>query len=226
MQISDAVKRIDEYLKNSFKLPFFVSVECSKDYADLCKELSGLHIVKVSDYCAEDSYPDYDKLFDDLKHMSDSVLLLGIGESVQFAGDRHPIQTIKDTTFPCKIVVPCCGVGSLLDEFCANEPKFSKLRYCSIQGSYDCAVIGVSKSFVFANAVQGYKALLQVLESGNHGDRIYVQTELTIKTAYVIENAYLALKEQLPSFSVPYAALTDKQWQEFYSDNKVDDYRF
>lgn len=224
MHISDAVKRIDEYLINSFNLPFFVSVECGRDYADLCKKLSGLHVFKVSDYCSEDSHPDYDKLFDDLKHMSGSVLLLGIGESVHFIGDSHPIQSMKDTPFPCKIVILCRGVGPLLDEFCVNEPKFAKLRYCSVQGTYDCAVIKVSKSFVFAEAVQGYKALLQTLESGEYRDKVYVQTELSIKTAYEIENAYSAVKEHIPSFSVPHKALSDKQWQDYLCDNKVDGY--
>ena len=59
MQISDAVKRIQGYLNNSLNLPFFVSVEDGNDYVDLCEKFSGLHIVKVSDYCEEDSQPDY-----------------------------------------------------------------------------------------------------------------------------------------------------------------------
>lgn len=227
MQSFDVVKHIDEYLKKSLHLPFFVSVECDSDYIDLCSsKLFGLHIIKVSDYCTDDSQPDYDRLFDDLKHMSGSVLLLGMGEAVQFFRNNRPIQSIKDTTFPCKIVVLCRGISSLLDEFCANEPKFAKQRCCSVQGSYDCTVIAVSNSFTFEQAVRGYKALLQALESGYHNGKIYVQTNLPIKTAYIIENAYSAIKELIPSFSVPHDALSDKQWQEFLIDNKVNGFPF
>ncbi len=223
MQISDAVKRIDEYLHSGLNLPFFVSVESGESHTELCGKLSGLHIIKISDYCADDSYPDHDKLFDELKHTTKPVMLLGMGSSVQFAHDKLPMQTIKDTTFPCKIIVLCRGVGSLLSEFCAAETRFEKMRFCSVDGAYDCQVIGVSDSFAFPMAMKGYKVLLQKLESGIAG-KAYVQTNLSIHTAYNIENAYSALKEQLPSFSVPYKALTDTQWQEFLIDSKVDNY--
>ena len=69
MHISDAVKRIDEYLKSGLNLPFFVSVECGSSHSELCGNLSGLNTIKVSDFCADDSYPDYDKLFDELKQL-------------------------------------------------------------------------------------------------------------------------------------------------------------
>ena len=107
MHISDAVKRIDEYLKSSLNQPFFVSVDCGESHSELCAKLSGLHMIKVSDFCADDSYPDYDKLFDKLKHTNNPVMLLGIGESVQLAHDQLPIQTIKDSIYPCKIVALC-----------------------------------------------------------------------------------------------------------------------
>lgn len=223
MHISNAVKRIDEYLHSKLNLPFFVSVECGESYTKLYEGLSGLRVVKVSDYCTEDSHPDYDRLFDDLTYITKSVLLLGMGASVQFANDKLPIQIIKETTFPCKIVVLCRGVGHLLNEFCVNETRFEKMRFCSIEGAYDCQVIGVSKSFTFPAAIKGYKALLQNLESGMTG-KIYVQTDLTIHTSYNIVNAYSALKEQNPSFSIPCQALSDIQWQAFLSDNNNDGY--
>ena len=218
MHISNAVSRVDEYLHSELNLPFFVSVECGESYTELCGDFSGLHVVKVSDYCAEDSNPDYDRLFDDLKHITKSVLLLGMGASVQFANDKLPIQTIKETTFPCKIVVLCRGAGYLLNEFCVNETRFEKMRFCSIEGAYDCQVIGVSKSFTFPMVMKGYKALLQKLESGVVG-KIYVQTDLTIHTSYNIENAYSAVREQNPSFSISSEALSDIQWQAFLKDN-------
>lgn len=223
MHISNAVSRVDEYLHSELNLPFFVSVECGESYTKLCGDFSGLRVVKVSDYCAEDSNPDYDRLFDDLKHITKSVLLLGMGASVQFANDKLPIQTIKETTFPCKIVVLCRGAGYLLNEFCVNETRFEKMRFCSIEGAYDCQVIGVSKSFTFPMVMKGYKALLQKLESGVVG-KIYVQTDLAIHTSYNIENAYSAVKEQNPSFSISSEALSDIQWQAFLKDSNNDGY--
>lgn len=223
MHISDAVKRIDEYLKSGLNLPFFVSVECGSSHSELCGNLSGLNTIKVSDFCADDSYPDYDKLFDELKHTNNPVLLLGMGASVQLANDKLPIQTIKDSTFPCKIVVLCRGVGSLLNDFCANETRFEKMRFCVVDGAYDCQIIGVSDSLSFRTAINGYKKLLQKLESGESG-KTYVQTALPIHTAYKIENAYSAVKEQFPSFSVSSNALSEKQWQLFLNDNSTTGY--
>lgn len=224
MQVSDAVKRIEGYLNNSFNLPFFVSVEDGDNYVEFCKKFSGLHIIKVSDYCEEDSHPDYDKLFETLMHTTSPTLLLGMGEAVQFSGDRLPIQNIKSSTFPCKIIVLCRGVGALLDEFSVNEPRFAKLRFCSVDGEYNCSIIGVSTSFRFEGSIQGYKALLQTLESGIHKEKLYVQTDLPIKTTYKIDSAYSAVKENISSFSVPYGALSDKEWQDYLSDRKIDGY--
>lgn len=224
MQISDAVRRIEKYLNSSLNLPFFVSVENGRDYVDLCKRFSGLHTVRISDYCEEDSYPDYDKLFDTLRHTPSSTLLLGMGEAVQFVGDRLPIQNIMSSTFSCKVVIPCRGISALFDEFCANEPRFSNLRFCSVDGAYNCTIIHVSTSFKFEGAIRGYKALLQTLETGVHEDRIYVQTNLLIKTTYNIDSAYSAIKERISPFNVSHNALSDKEWQEFLSDDKVDGY--
>lgn len=223
MHISDAVKRIDEYLKSSLNQPFFVSVDCGESHSELCAKLSGLHMIKVSDFCADDSYPDYDKLFDKLKHTNNPVMLLGIGESVQLAHDQLPIQTIKDSIYPCKIVALCRGVGSLLNEFCVNETRFKKLRFCSVDGTYDCQIIAVSDSLDYPIAAKGYKKLLHKLESGESG-KTYVQTTLPIHTAYTIENAYSAVKEQIPSFSVPSDALSEKQWQLFLKDRSTTGY--
>ena len=225
MQISDAVKRIQGYLNNSLNLPFFVSVEDGNDYVDLCEKFSGLHIVKVSDYCEEDSQPDYDKLFDTLKHTISPTLLLGMGEAVQFAGDRLPIQSIKSSTFRCKIIIPCRGIGALLDEFCANETRFAKQRFCSVDGTYNCSVIGVSTSFKYEGALRGYKSLLQTLESGIYKEKLYVQTDLPIKTTYRIDSAYSAIKENsLSVFTVPHSVLSDKEWQEYLSDRNLEGY--
>lgn len=219
MQISDAVKRIQGYLNNSLNLPFFVSVEDGNNYVDLCEKFSGLHIVRVSDYCEEDSHPDYDKLFDTLKHTTSPTLLLGMSEAVQFAGDRLPIQSIRSSTFRCKIIIPCRGIGALLDEFCANDTRFAKQRFCSVDGTYNCSVIGVSTSFRFEGALRGYKSLLQTLESGTHKEKLYVQTDLPIKTTYRIDSAYSAVKENSSSvFTVPHSVLSDKEWQEYLSD--------
>ena len=224
MQISDALKRIDDYLKSSFNLPFFVSVERGRDYINLYNELSSLNIVKVSDYCETDSLPDYDRLFDTLRCTTVPTLLLGMGESVQFVGEKLPIQNIKESTFPCKIVVMCRGAGALLNEFCSNEPRFANMRFCAVDGAYDCSIIGVSKTFDYSDSIQGYKALLQTLEQGEHESKIYVQTDLAIQTTYKIKNAYLAVKEKKSSFSVPYKVLTDKQWQEYLNDQNLNGY--
>ena len=106
----------------------------------------------------------------------------------------------------------------MLNEFCANETRFKKMRFLSIDGAYDCRVIGVSSSYPFPEAAKGYKVLLQNMESGVIG-KVYVQTDLAIHTTYNIEDAYSAVKDQIPSFSISSKALSDIQWKEFLNDN-------
>lgn len=222
MDISHAVSCIKTYLNSKSNLPFFVSADGSAEYEQLHKELLGLQIIKTSNYCADDSYPDFDKLYDDLKSLNRNAVLLGLGASAILSGDTNPLGKIKDFVLAQKLIILCRGVNSVLRQLNSTDRKFNKLRYCVVDSVYDCSVIGVSKS-VSLRAFDGFKSLLNEMESGLSG-KIYVKTELPVRTVYEIHDAYSAIKEHNLSFSVEQYRLTEKEWGEYLVDSNLNGY--
>ena len=88
--LSDALKRIAAYRKSDTPYPFFVLADGSTEYSSVVKALNGLSIVRVSDYCRTDSFPDVDRLITNIKEIGCDTILLGVGESIALGGSSLP----------------------------------------------------------------------------------------------------------------------------------------
>ena len=68
MLVSEALRKIQTYLRSESKKPFFVFADNSLEYMEL---LNHLHLpeIRISDYCRDDSLPDLDQFYDDLQEL-------------------------------------------------------------------------------------------------------------------------------------------------------------
>ena len=116
MSISEAIHKINAYLRSNSKKPFFVFADSSSDYTEL---FNALHLseIRASDYCRDDnSLPDLDMLYDDLKQLDSDSIILGVGTAVKITGNAQILGRIKDLTLPVKLVVLCRGIRDTVDE--------------------------------------------------------------------------------------------------------------
>ena len=216
------VNKIKEYLGSKAYTPFFVSVGNAEDYKELKSNFQFLPVIRVSNYCREDTLPDYDALYDDLEMLSTDSMIIGVGDIAKLSGNDNIIGKIKDMILPCKLVVLCRGVSSLFDNMCRTDPKFNRLRYCSLLTDYDCIFVKVLPT-VSLPKMNSIKKTLIKLEEGNNG-KFYVSTFADIFNDYEIVSSYEAVMELLPSFVLNQSVLSEEQWYSYLKDQKLEGY--
>ena len=219
MTLIEVQEQIEKYLNSSSYLPYFVSVDGSDEYNSLIHSYSKLAPIRISSFCAEDSFPDCDSFYDHLKKIEKDSVLLGMGEYSWFSGSIRDLRKIKDLILPHKLLVLCRGSGGFLENISSNDRPFSRLRYCRIESLYDVSVIKVSTGVRY-KSYNGFKELLSVLEDGQSG-RFYVQTDLDIACGHEITAPYEAILEHNPSFDVPQSCLDSEQWTEYSENNNL-----
>ena len=222
MKFSDIVNKIKEYLGSKSYTPFFVSVGNAEDYKELKSNFQFLPVIRVSDYCREDTLPDYDALYDDLEILNTDSMIIGVGDISKLSGNDNIIGKIKDMILPCKLVVLCRGISFLFDNMCRTDPKFNRLRYCSLSTDYDCIFVKVLPE-ILLQGMNGIKKTLAKLEEGNNG-KFYVSTSMDILSAYEIVSSYEAVMELFPSFSLDQSVLIEEQWCSYLKDQKLEGY--
>ena len=143
--MSDALKRIAAYRKSDTLYPFFVLADGSTEYSSVVKALNGLSIVRVSDYCRTDSFPDVDRLITDIKKIESSTILLGVGESIALGGSSTLLGKLRDLLLPHKLIVVCRGIREDIRRINEVDRKFNERRYTSIQSSLDYSVVSIDE---------------------------------------------------------------------------------
>lgn len=223
LSLQSGIEAIQNYLNSNVAYPFFVAVDNSDDIARIVKQLpSNFACVSTSQYCQVDSYPDYDLLLADLIGKKENVVLLGLGESALFSLDYSFWGKLKDTARAYKtVVIARCGSAKCKD-LKAVDSKFGDLRWCELESSLDLSVVKVEKTVKIA-AIDGFKALLETLEANKPGKH-YVHTDLNIANSAYVKNAYSAITENDPSFTVDETALAPEQWAAYLANNKLAGY--
>ncbi len=220
----EAYEKIQKYLKNDVATPFFVVVDDSDEYKRIKKVLNSLAQIRVSDFCvANDTFPDYDKIYDTVSKVKEDTLLLGLGESVRLGGDDNIIGRLKNVYNYKKVVILCRGIIETINSFCMNDKKFKTERnVCFIETGTFFEVVRVSKSLHMA-AENGFKALLRHLEEGDSGT-MYVKTDLHLKNVREINSAYQAIQLIDPTFPVRSDCIKEDLWVDYLSDRSINGY--
>ena len=223
MLVSEALRKIQTYLRSESKKPFFVFADNSLEYMEL---LNHLHLpeIRISDYCRDDSLPDLDQFYDDLQELNSDHIVLGIGTTVKITGNNRFLGKIKDLTLPVKLVVLCRGVRDVLDGLKKTDVKFNSLRYCCLMQEYDCTFVKVSPEIPLKLG-DSIKLAIQNCENGKCG-KFYVKTYSGINSDYEINSAYDAIIENEPSFRINRDALNEEQWTEYLNDTALEGYDY
>ena len=217
----EAIKALRQYLSNDVAYPFLVAANASEDLKALMLSLPArIHIVSLSSYCAVDSLPDEDAVFNDLQNADKPILIKGVGELVMLSGDATLLRRIASHTFSQKIIVLCRNQGTELEHLQQQNTKFGNNRWCELSSSSDVSIIRVDTA-VPLNAVSGFRALLKKLEDHPSG-KIYAKTEVPIICSQVISNAYAALRDADVSFVVPEESLGEQEWTEYLTNRSLE----
>ncbi|MFH1882309.1 MAG: BREX-4 system phosphatase PglZ [Planctomycetota bacterium] len=224
VSIGIALSRIRNYLSSDVYTPFFVVVDESNEYVDLVDELGALRRKRVSGYCAnEDSFPDYDSLYDALSEVAQDTLLLGLGESIRLSGDEIFLSRLKDLNARFKVVVFCRGIRDAVKRLCSDDKKFgTERRVCFLKAAPSYDVIKLPSSLSVA-AEEGLKSLLNRLEGGASAS-VYVKTALPLKNVREVRSAHNVIRLVDPTFTVHSDCLQESHWAEYLEDKNLDGY--
>ena len=224
MSISEAIHKINAYLRSNSKKPFFVFADSSSEYTEL---FNALHLseIRASDYCRDDdSLPDLDMLYDDLKQLDSDSIILGVGTAVKITGNAQILGRIKDLTLPVKLVVLCRGIRDTVDELKKSDVKFNMLRYSILMQEYDCSFVKVSP-LISLKCGCTIKQAIRNNEDGKSG-KIYINTSNSIVSDYEVNSSYDVIIEKEPSFPIDKPVLSEEQWTDYLNDNILEGYGY
>lgn len=222
VSVHEAVKHINEYLAGTSAYPFFVVVDGAMDYADILNRFGSLNRIRVSDYCSDSSFADYDRLYDTIEGTTTDSILVGLGEIITLSGQAKPLGRISGMTPAGRLVVLCRGIHTQILKLNETDKKFNFRRYCETKTSLDYSVIRVNPKIDFP-AECNFKSLLRSLEDGKSGI-IFVRTDLSLNVNRSINSFYEAIKEKQTSFPVPETALPSDIWSCFYGNDNLEGY--
>lgn len=95
VELHEAIRALSQYLSSDTAYPFLVAANASSDLKELVRALpTRVHTVSMSDYCADDSLPDEDAVFNDLLNAGKPILLKGVGEQIMLSGNTTFLRRI------------------------------------------------------------------------------------------------------------------------------------
>ena len=98
MDLAECKKKIDRFLSKDNVQPLIVDVQNHKDWNDLMVHYNvGTNIViKVSDYCKKDEFPQIDRLFHDLETMGGTSFVTGLTSFLKLRGEQELRKVISE----------------------------------------------------------------------------------------------------------------------------------
>lgn len=223
LSLQKGLEAINEYINGTVSFPFFVAVNGSADIARILSALpSSFSSVMTSDFCKDDSYPDYDKLLETIVASENNTVLLGLGECSMYSLNYSFWGKIKDTPGAAKTVIIAREGSAKCQELKKVDSKFNANRWCEIESPLDISAVKVAPS-VKIDALPGFKAFLQALEANKAGKH-YVRTDLAVANSMYIRNSYGVVRDRNPAFAIPEACLSSNQWDEYIADDRLEGY--
>ena len=205
-------KKLKIYLQDADKRPFFVSAE-GDEYLTLKTFLSGMSIIRVSDFCYYDSFPDLDELIYTLQCSTNDTLLLGVGEFASLSGRTQIVNQLRCKCFPKKVVVLCRNLRSFLEREASIVPKLKK-NFLAIDSSGMFSVVQYLPSLPVEVETKNFRELLRLLEDGAMGT-VEVKSEMPLQEGLLLSTPYEVLKYKNPRFFAfaSEEVLSNEQWE-------------
>ena len=231
-QISYANGQIKAYLRSDNPHPYFVSVDGSAEYKSIIIEYHSCRQIHVSKYCEQDdSFPNVDKLFADIRALDRNCMLLGIGESIALGCDGAStlLNKLKDLALPHKLIVLCRGIRNNIRKIDESDQKFNARRFTVIDSPVDYYVVRLADNVPFPSnrarfpVEQGFRKLLAYLECGNSGE-VLTKSSLPLKNIREIRSCYMLLREEARISEVNESALSEECWRSYLEDDNLEGY--
>ena len=219
LSIADAVKKIRNYLNRDTLRPYFV---VSDGNADFKKFLDDFERIYISDICTGDFLLDTDLLVEKLDTLTNNTIVFGLGEYIFFTAQEEILRALQDKSFNRKVIFVFRGIANLLERLADEDFKFRTNQICRIEGKVNFSVVKYNPALNFPTDAQNFSELLKLMESGKTSAT--VQTNLPLRNVKEINNFYDAIKNQEPHFNISPDALSDWQWQEYFSDDNCEGY--
>lgn len=223
LSVNEAVKKIRIYLGQNFFRPYFVVSDGVRECEELKKIFKDFEKIYISDLCVGDFLLDTDLLIEKLKMLEKNALCFGLGEYIFFTGQENILRVLQDKNFSRKIIFVCSGISNLLENLANSDVKFRTNNFCKIKGSRDFSVVKYNSNINIETAAKNFAELLKLAETGKN-NFITVKSDLPIKNVREINSFYDVIKNREPNFKISPDALNEKQWQEYFFDDKCEDY--
>lgn len=217
---------VSNYITSVKGHPFFYVVG-DVEYKTVLEELkqSGLHPVRVSDFCAkDDKFPNIDDLVDnfrtsDVDYHSNKSVVVGLGECLALRGSAETekvLNRLKNTTLGnARVVLLLRCVSSQAIEIIQSDKRMEAQQRAYISSDTVSQVSIVNSKYDNGASVgKGIKALLRLLEDGAVGS-VCGNTMLSLDNSMLkvscINSAFDALCNSV-EWNIPSNAGTEEQW--------------
>ena len=216
---TEAVKKIHIYLSRDTLCPYFVISDGNTDFKKFFGDFDQIYI---SNFCADDFFLDVDLLVEKLNMLTNNALVFGLGEYIYFTGQNDILRSLQDKNFNRKVIFVCRGIANLLEQLAGEDFKFRTNHICRVEGKVNFSVVNYNPTINFPTDAKNFSELLKLMEENKSSAT--VQTKLPLKNIREINNFYDAIKNQEPNFSALPDALSDSQWQEYFSNDNCEGY--
>lgn len=223
LSVNEAVKKIHTYLGQSFFRPYFVVSEGVKECEDLKKIFKDFEKIYISDLCVGNFLLDTDLLIEKLKMLEKNALCFGLGEYIFFTGQENILRVLQDKNFSRKIIFVCRGISNLLECLADSDVKFRTNNFCKMEGIENFSVVKYKADINIETDAKNFAELLKLAE-GRKNNFITVKSDLPLKNVKEINSFYDVIKNKEPNFKMSPDALNEKQWQEYFADDKCEGY--
>ena len=225
MDFNDCIKKIDRFLLKENVQPLIVDVQNCKDWYSLIMHynVGSNSVVKASDYCKKDEFPQIEVLFNDLETNSGVTFATGISSFLKLRGEqelRKIISEILSMTTVGHVVVITYQCHNYMD---FKDPRFQS-RIAVLDGEEQSTpeiyLSSPGLSFNGIQPVDGIDSFATAVENSTSEKLLIVTTKEKAdfpKALYRIiglSNAYDALKQKDSKTAELNESIgTDEQWK-------------
>ena len=221
--LNEAINKINIYLGRQSCQPYFVIAEGASERKELKKNFDKLKKIYVSDFCVKDFFLDIDLFIEKLKSLKKNALCFGLGEYIFLTGQENILRKLQDKNFNQKIIFVCRGISNLLERLADEDSKFRTNNLCKIGGQGIFSVIKYSANMNVETDAKNFAELLKLVENEKNFS-VTVKSELPLQNVKEINTFYDAIKIAQPHLKISSCALSEKQWQEYFFDDKCENY--
>ena len=219
--VNSVIKKIHIYLGRQTFQPYFVIADGAHEIKELKKNFENLKKIYVSDFCEGDFFLDTDLFIEKLKLLEENSLCFGLGEYIFFTGQENILRKLQDKNFNKKIIFVCRGISNLLERLANEDFKFRANNFCKIGGQWNFSIVKYGANMNIETNAKNFAELLKLIEDGKN-NFITVKSELPLQNIKEVNTFYDAIKMRYPHLKIFSSALSEKQWQEYFFDDKCE----